>query len=105
VPCGIGVSVCPDDGADMPTLLRNADAAMYHAKRQGKRQHQCFTAALNVVMNARLRRARDCSEPAGAAVQDRPAARAREGDAQNLPIIAVSWRVSMPRERVAISSW
>ena len=54
VACSIGVSVYPDDGADMPTLLRNADAAMYHAKQQGKRQYQFFTAALNVVMNERL---------------------------------------------------
>lgn len=54
VACSIGVSVYPDDGADMPTLLRNADAAMYHAKQQGKGQYQFFTAALNVVIKERL---------------------------------------------------
>lgn len=30
----IGIAMCPTDGADAQVLLRNADAAMYHAKRQ-----------------------------------------------------------------------
>ncbi|MEV6347441.1 EAL domain-containing protein [Actinoplanes sp. NPDC051851] len=32
VDASIGISVCPDDGADRPTLLRRADVAMYAAK-------------------------------------------------------------------------
>src|SRR5581483_8089478 len=31
----IGISIYPDDGADVETLLQHADAAMYHAKRSG----------------------------------------------------------------------
>ena len=31
----IGVCVCPEDGADIETLLRHADQAMYAAKKQG----------------------------------------------------------------------
>jgi len=54
VDCSIGVSVYPADGSDMPTLLRHADAAMYHAKQQGKGQYQFFTAELNAVMKERL---------------------------------------------------
>lgn len=32
----IGVCLYPDDGEDAETMLRNADSAMYHAKRTGK---------------------------------------------------------------------
>ncbi len=32
----IGVAVYPDHGADAPTLRKNADAAMYRAKRAGE---------------------------------------------------------------------
>jgi diguanylate cyclase len=31
----IGISMCPDDGTTAEALLRHADAAMYHAKRNG----------------------------------------------------------------------
>jgi diguanylate cyclase len=31
----IGISIFPEDGEDGETLLKNADAAMYRAKRQG----------------------------------------------------------------------
>ena len=66
--CSIGVSVYPDDGGDLQTLLRHADAAMYFAKQQGKGQYQFFTSSLNVAIEERmsleseLRRAIDAKE-------------------------------------------
>jgi diguanylate cyclase (GGDEF)-like protein/PAS domain S-box-containing protein len=32
--CSIGISIYPDDGRDSETLVKNADVAMYNAKRQ-----------------------------------------------------------------------
>lgn len=42
----IGISVYPDDGTDMETLLRNADRAMYHAKKSGSVRCEMFTAKM-----------------------------------------------------------
>ncbi|GAA0085681.1 hypothetical protein UT300007_21200 [Clostridium sp. CTA-7] len=38
----IGIAVFPDDGEDFEVLLKNADAAMYIAKSNGKNQWQMF---------------------------------------------------------------
>jgi diguanylate cyclase (GGDEF)-like protein/PAS domain S-box-containing protein len=43
----MGIAVYPDDGADFQTLLKNADAAMYHAKSLGRNNYQFFTPAIN----------------------------------------------------------
>ena len=43
----VGISVYPSDGADADTLLRNADLAMYCAKRKGPGMHAFFDAAMN----------------------------------------------------------
>jgi diguanylate cyclase (GGDEF)-like protein/PAS domain S-box-containing protein len=50
----IGVSIFPADGNDVDTLMQNADAAMYHAKEQGRNNIQFFTASMNVAVGERL---------------------------------------------------
>ena len=50
----IGISLYPDDGTDVETLMRAADAAMYHAKEKGRRNYQFFTPALNKAVHRRL---------------------------------------------------
>jgi len=45
----IGVALYPDDGHDLETLVKNADAAMYQAKEQGGNRYQLYTPALNAM--------------------------------------------------------
>lgn len=42
VSASIGVCQFPDHGHDEETLIRNADTAMYHAKRNGKDQYRIY---------------------------------------------------------------
>jgi diguanylate cyclase (GGDEF)-like protein/PAS domain S-box-containing protein len=44
----IGVSIYPDDGLDVETLIKNADTAMYQAKENGRQTYQFFKPAMNV---------------------------------------------------------
>jgi diguanylate cyclase (GGDEF)-like protein len=39
----IGVAVWPTDGRDAPTLMRNADTALYRAKNQGRNRFSFYT--------------------------------------------------------------
>ncbi len=50
----IGIAVYPDDGETVGDLFRNADAAMYRAKEQGKANYQFYTAELNTEVHERL---------------------------------------------------
>jgi diguanylate cyclase (GGDEF)-like protein/PAS domain S-box-containing protein len=51
----LGISIYPNDGIDMETLLRNADAAMYHAKSLGRNTYQFYREAMNEAATTRLR--------------------------------------------------
>jgi len=42
----VGISVYPGDGKTPSELLRNADAAMYHSKEQGRNTYSYFTESL-----------------------------------------------------------
>ena len=50
----IGVSIYPDDGSDIGSLLKNADTAMYQAKAAGGNTYRFFTAEMNTRVSARV---------------------------------------------------
>lgn len=55
----IGITLAPDDGTDSETLIKQADQAMYAAKRLGRNRCERFTLAMQEVTLMRSRIARD----------------------------------------------
>ena len=68
VTLSIGISLFPNDGLNVETLLKNADAAMYKAKDNGRNTYEFYTeemtkkAVNRVVMETNLRQAIDNKE-------------------------------------------
>ena len=64
----IGIAVFPQDGEDSETLLKNADMAMYFAKRQGRNLYRFYDPSLNesalkrLTMETQLRKAIERNE-------------------------------------------
>ena len=64
----IGIALYPNDGKEADTLLKNADTAMYHAKKQGRNNFQFFDPSMNeasveqLAIETSLRKAIDNNE-------------------------------------------
>jgi diguanylate cyclase (GGDEF)-like protein/PAS domain S-box-containing protein len=54
ITCSMGLSIYPQDGQDAETLLKNADAAMYRAKDQGRNNFQSYTPEIQEWVNERV---------------------------------------------------
>ncbi|WP_240481640.1 putative bifunctional diguanylate cyclase/phosphodiesterase [Dechloromonas denitrificans] len=54
VGASLGLALCPTDGSDVDTLLRNADAAMYAAKAAGRNTFCFYDEAMNRQASQRL---------------------------------------------------
>ncbi|MBW1718008.1 MAG: EAL domain-containing protein [Deltaproteobacteria bacterium] len=63
-----GIAVYPEDGEDIDTLLKNADAAMYYAKEAGRNNFQFYAKHMNartlvrLNMEAKLKKALEQNE-------------------------------------------
>ncbi|MEH6444276.1 MAG: EAL domain-containing protein [Oceanospirillaceae bacterium] len=50
----MGISIYPEDGLDIPTLIRCADISMYKAKQQGKNTYCFFEDEMNIAVHESL---------------------------------------------------
>jgi diguanylate cyclase (GGDEF)-like protein/PAS domain S-box-containing protein len=54
VTTSIGIAIFPEDGGDVQTLLKHADAAMYRAKERGKNRYAFYEPEMNQRAEERL---------------------------------------------------
>ncbi|WNB77949.1 bifunctional diguanylate cyclase/phosphodiesterase [Methylomonas koyamae] len=59
ISASIGITIYPTDATDFSVLLRNADQAMYAAKRQGRNCYHYYTTAMQDAANSRARLSND----------------------------------------------
>jgi EAL domain-containing protein (putative c-di-GMP-specific phosphodiesterase class I) len=68
ISASLGISIYPDHGDNADTLMRNADAAMYHVKDHGRQKYRFYTRDLTttaydrVILETDLNRALDNDE-------------------------------------------
>ncbi len=55
ITASIGISIFPEDGNDVTTLVKNADTAMYHAKSNGRNGYCFYAADMSARASERLR--------------------------------------------------
>ena len=58
----VGIAFYPKDGADIVTLMKNSDIAMYEAKNNGRSQYHFFTQELNQRVQDTIRLDKDMKE-------------------------------------------
>jgi len=51
----IGIAFYPRDGATVDALMAHADAAMYHAKKLGRNNQQCYTESMGTITHERVK--------------------------------------------------
>lgn len=54
VGCSVGIAICPQSHGDVDTVLREADAAMYNAKANGRNRFSVFSEKLSEEVSHRL---------------------------------------------------
>jgi len=54
ISASLGIAIYPADGQDADTIIKNADAAMYCAKDQGRNNFQFYTESMNAAAFERL---------------------------------------------------
>jgi diguanylate cyclase (GGDEF)-like protein/PAS domain S-box-containing protein len=55
VTASIGISIAPENGEDLETLLKNADTAMYYSKTTGKNKYEFFTSNMQFQFREKLK--------------------------------------------------
>jgi diguanylate cyclase (GGDEF)-like protein len=54
ITASVGIAIYPADGQALETIVKNADTAMYHAKREGRSTYQFYTPSMNATAVQRL---------------------------------------------------
>jgi len=55
ISASIGITVFPEDASDIDDLIKNADQALYAAKREGRNRYHYFTSVMQDVAQMRMR--------------------------------------------------
>jgi diguanylate cyclase (GGDEF)-like protein len=54
ITASVGIAIYPADGKELETVVKNADTAMFHAKREGRNTYQFYTPSMNATAIQRL---------------------------------------------------
>jgi diguanylate cyclase (GGDEF)-like protein len=54
ITASVGIAIYPADGKELEAVVKNADTAMFHAKREGRNNYQFYTPSMNATAIQRL---------------------------------------------------